>query len=244
MYTPAPSRLDKLFSSASFYVYMICACLRSPAETCRVTGRIMASTPFVVSPDKWQFKGWISHLFHLRQTCTDTDSVALRLVSVIDWETACTGCTVSLTWLEACKQQKTKKHNLFFCFFAGRWNAGHASTCVSPKYLRNLMGQEKCGLCVCVCVLESLNPPVRLYFILLSTYVSGGNMFKGMKNVKACKSAHCCPEEFGLPIIDAHFHSSPSCRGPNAQPRSLFHTLSCGSSSVLCHSFSPENTLH
>lgn len=170
----------------------MCTCMfMFTHRDCRVTGKIMASTPFVAIPDKWQFKGWISHLFHLRQTCTDTNSERCRfiLLRCDRLRNGLYGSTVLFTWLEACKQKR----------LGGRQHcthrdvkAGHASTRASFKYLHDLMGQEKCGLCV----FESLKPPVRLYFISPSTYISGGNMFKGMKNVAASKSSHCCLKEF------------------------------------------------
>lgn len=152
-------------------VFMCMCMFMFTHRDCRVTGKIKASTTFVAILDKWQFKGWISHLFHLRQTCTDTNSERCRfiLLHCDRLRNGLYGSTVLFTWLEACKQKRLGgRQHCTHCDV----KAGHASTCASFKYLHDLMGQEKCG----PCAFESLKPPVRLYFISLSTYISGGNV--------------------------------------------------------------------
>lgn len=146
----------------------------------------------------------VSHLFHLHQTLNSelfffffSFFVVSGSLSLWSMEgRGLHGSTVSLTWLEACKRKNKRLKGCFFFFQSAcrRDVKPGMPRLVSPfKYLHDLMGQEICGLCAFGIIKK---PPVRLYFILLSTYISGGNMFKGMKDDAACKSSHCRLQQF------------------------------------------------
>lgn len=66
----------------------------------------------------------------------------------------------------------------------------HGSVWPLLKYLHNLIELEEN-------VLEIIRSfHIGVYFFSLSTYISGGNLFRAVTNVNACKSPQCCLEEF------------------------------------------------
>lgn len=117
-----------------------------------LTARIIALTPFVVLSDKWQFKGWISHLVHRLHMCTGTNSehrcLLLVFVTVINWEMAYMGAKCHY---HDCKLSDKIGVWVFEAPQHITWYKGsQASACISIKYLRVLIGEKYVPVCTLI----------------------------------------------------------------------------------------------
>lgn len=108
------------------------------------------------------------------------------------------GSAVSLTWLEACKQRRplgfqgTAAHKRDVKLGMSQpaipwgiyvtWWEGWRGANMWPVCIVNIKNHQS------GCISSCYRP----------TYLES-NMFKGMKNVAACKSSHCCPRAVWLP---------------------------------------------